>query len=235
MDFEQTPLLKAFQPLFLAMSIFGLHHSSCSATEHEPKVSKMNWSGVQQSASKYYATFITLLMGFNVLRLFTAFEAGEKFGYSLFFKIILILWFANVSLNYFSFYSVSEKTSTINSFWNQWGEIQRNKADDKVMTPGRLVKFSVIMIFTTLLFNSVLFSYAIFYTDMLAPLLAPYRGEYFGLWDSLIRIGGIVAQVFGMAGWLLPIALLINLCKSIITFSLYFYPLDYRGHHFPIL
>ncbi len=217
MDFEQTPLVKAFQPLFLAMRIFGLHHSNCSATEHEPKISKMNWSGVQHSASKYYARFITLLMGFNVVRLFTAFEAEEKFGYSLFMKIITILWFLNVSSNYFSCYFVSEKASTINSFWNQWGEIQRNKADGNVIRPGRLVKFSVIMIFVALFFNSILLSYAVFYTDVLASLLAPYRGEYFGLWDSIIRVGGIIAQVFGMAGWLLPIALLINLCKSIIT------------------
>ena len=158
---RKTTIEEGLRPLLASMKLFGLYYSRRSEDAgDDPGVKSRRWN-----AYRVYAVTVVILLWINAIRLFTVFTKEDHFGFALFHKLILVIWFFQCAISQSAFYAAS--------FSGRLAVVFRRQLDDscakrvrKVATVHCVITWSVITV------GSAFSIYILCFTD--------------GVWDMMI-------------------------------------------------
>lgn len=203
MDHRNTSLFQDFKPLLTVMKLCGLYH-----TRHRGKHSKR----IDLTLSQCYSLTGLLIWTCNTIRVTTMFSSSEQFGYVLFMKIVMVIWYFSVLIYLITYYQMCK---ILPQFFVQWQELQHlcgvTHSYRKQVTCITVVCLSAV--FT----NAVYVSYSYYNSTYLDLVLSPYKPTEDTVnlvSDKLIRFVVLVLNVFGTILWLVPLGFYTATCES---------------------
>lgn len=189
---HRMTIAEGLHPLFTSMRWFGLYCGRPSGdTGDDTHKKSRKWK-----AYRIYAAAVVTLLWINAVRMFTLFTSNDKFGFILFNKLIMLIWFIQVAISQTAFYAAS--------FSGRLEVVLRQPLEDSCAKHAR--KFSsiwTVVAWSLIVVGLSFFIYGLFFDDSISDMMITPFQIHITISNTIIpRIVALIIIVYSLSTYI---------------------------------